>query len=232
MSADDSSLPKAIADGLMQCDWPGRCQVVVRRNITFHIDGAHTADSLKLCVDWFNERTKSGHRKKLLIFNSTGERDSHQMLNIIHENVDTFDEALFSPNISSPSNRVVADSTYTTGESDLTLDNVQHWTQLSAANKAQAFTCVADVLQYLESTYGDAEVVVLVTGSLHLVGAVLRTISDCWQTKKLLIIVKQNMGGGNFRIKKVARVSWGGLLLIFMINSRNKDEYYCNLLIN
>lgn len=100
-TSDGSKLSEDVAKGLLQCFWPGRCQVVVRHNITFHIDGAHTVDSLKLCVDWFNDRTKTSQRKKILIFNSTGERDAHEMLNIINGNVDQFYEALFTPNISS-----------------------------------------------------------------------------------------------------------------------------------
>lgn len=111
MNSDDSRLPDAVVDGLLHCYWPGRCQVVIRRNITFHIDGAHTADSLKLCVDWFNNQTKTSHRKKVLIFNSTGDRDSHEMLKMIFDNVSSFDEAVFSPNIASPANRVQGKTT-------------------------------------------------------------------------------------------------------------------------
>lgn len=105
-NGDGSSLPPEITDALLQCYWPGRCQVVIHRNITFHIDGAHTADSLKLCADWFNRRTKKSINKNILIFNSTGGRDSHEMLDIIYQNVGTFHEAAFTPNLSSLSSTV------------------------------------------------------------------------------------------------------------------------------
>ena len=42
---------QGIKDGLLQAFWPGRCQVVHSikyPNITWHLDGAHTAESLEV----------------------------------------------------------------------------------------------------------------------------------------------------------------------------------------
>lgn len=49
------TLPSVIVDGLMNCYWPGRCQALVHRGNTIYIDGAHTIDSLGICVDWFRQ---------------------------------------------------------------------------------------------------------------------------------------------------------------------------------
>lgn len=53
------TLKKEIAEGLVNCYWPGRCQILQYRNLTIYIDGAHTIDSLSLCIDWFTAATNS-----------------------------------------------------------------------------------------------------------------------------------------------------------------------------
>lgn len=58
-SSDGLMIPKEIVEGLLNCYWPGRCQTICYRNITIYIDGAHTIDSLQLCVDWFITKTES-----------------------------------------------------------------------------------------------------------------------------------------------------------------------------
>lgn len=54
---DDLTLPIEVVEALNDCYWPGRCQTLIYRNLTLYIDGAHTKDSLQLCVDWFNTAT-------------------------------------------------------------------------------------------------------------------------------------------------------------------------------
>lgn len=55
-------------------------------------------------------------------------------------------------------------------------ENAKHWCNLSPTNKSKAFRCVSEVFKYLQDTHVDEEISILVTGSLHLVGEVLRTI--------------------------------------------------------
>lgn len=52
------TLKKEIVEGLVNCQWPGRCQTITYENLRIHIDGAHTIESLQLCIDWFNESTQ------------------------------------------------------------------------------------------------------------------------------------------------------------------------------
>lgn len=54
----------------------------------------------------------------------------------------------------------------------------KHWIGLSSDNNAQAFDCVSDVFDYLQTNYQNDQVKILVTGSLHLVGEVLRLIKN------------------------------------------------------
>lgn len=59
IQSDGLKIPREIKEALVNCDWPGRCQTVRYKNLNLYIDGAHTHDSLQLCVDWFDSTTKS-----------------------------------------------------------------------------------------------------------------------------------------------------------------------------
>lgn len=48
----------SFADAIAECFWPGRCHTETFRNHRLFIDGAHTSDSTKICVDWFINSTK------------------------------------------------------------------------------------------------------------------------------------------------------------------------------
>lgn len=52
---DGSTLPSVIIDGLVNCYWPGRCHALMYKGNTVYMDGAHTLDSLGVCVDWFRQ---------------------------------------------------------------------------------------------------------------------------------------------------------------------------------
>lgn len=55
--------------GLEETRWPGRCQTIVdqhpdRKGVAWHLDGAHTVESLQCCAEWFidvTEATRSVH---------------------------------------------------------------------------------------------------------------------------------------------------------------------------
>lgn len=59
---------------------------------------------------------------------------------------------------------------------DRYLQNTEFWSTLPFPNKSTAFPCIADAFEYLNRTYGDEGLTILVTGSLHLVGATLNFI--------------------------------------------------------
>jgi folylpolyglutamate synthase len=48
-------LPKEFVNGLERVIWRGRCEKKVEGNITWHIDGAHTTDSIIIASQWFGE---------------------------------------------------------------------------------------------------------------------------------------------------------------------------------
>lgn len=73
-SADPEVLPREFVDGLEQVVWRGRCEVKEEDTIIWHVDGAHTVDSLKMAARWFvgecAARDSAGSR--VLIFNQQG----------------------------------------------------------------------------------------------------------------------------------------------------------------
>lgn len=57
--ADAQSLPKEFVDGIEKTLFRGRCEVKAEDGITWHVDGAHTADSLKMSAKWFAQETQN-----------------------------------------------------------------------------------------------------------------------------------------------------------------------------
>lgn len=52
-SPSPTALPQEFVDGLEQVVWRGRCEVKVDGRVIWHVDGAHTVDSLKMASRWF-----------------------------------------------------------------------------------------------------------------------------------------------------------------------------------
>ncbi|XP_059214627.1 folylpolyglutamate synthase, mitochondrial [Centropristis striata] len=215
--------------GLADTEWPGRNQTLKHGSVTYFLDGAHTMRSMHACVEWFketaaqHERNASGPVARVLLFNTTGERDSAAMAKVLvpcH-----FDFAVFCPNITEAIASCNADQQNfnVSVENMLTrcLDNERSWhlhnnqgenkgaqlliedsLPLVTEQKADTlvFPCILSALQWItqgrDAVLADpakrvlpvkpsvlakaaplcsaAEIHVLVTGSLHLVGGVLK----------------------------------------------------------
>ena len=52
------TLSKNTVMGLKKCKWPGRYQVVKLDYANFYLDGAHTKESVDMCVKWFKEHNR------------------------------------------------------------------------------------------------------------------------------------------------------------------------------
>ncbi|XP_072015626.1 folylpolyglutamate synthase, mitochondrial-like isoform X2 [Amphiura filiformis] len=98
-------LPDSFIKGLKNCYWPGRNQTFSRDRVTYYVDGAHTPRSMKACQKWFEESAQleaakiDGPVARILIFNSTGDRDETPLLEVLMAS--HFDGAVFCPNIAS-----------------------------------------------------------------------------------------------------------------------------------
>ncbi|XP_059116059.1 folylpolyglutamate synthase, mitochondrial [Peromyscus eremicus] len=228
--------------GLRDTEWPGRTQVLRRGPLTWYLDGAHTTSSVQACVRWYcqslqrSKRPNGGPEVHVLLFNSTGDRDSAALLKLLQPC--QFDYAVFCPNLTEVSSTEDADQQNFT----VTLDQVllrclqhqQHWSCLaekqaspdlwsgpsaepggpgslllaqhpphSASTNSLVFSCISHALQWISqgrdpifqppspprsvlshptassgaSILREAAAVhVLVTGSLHLVGGVLKLL--------------------------------------------------------
>jgi len=53
---DDGGLPEPFLTALKETKVPGRCQIIedpLRKNTTWYLDTAHTAESIDYCIQWF-----------------------------------------------------------------------------------------------------------------------------------------------------------------------------------
>nr|GAT59970.1 FolC bifunctional protein [Mycena chlorophos] len=149
----------AIAQGLKNARWPGRCQTVedpVYTNTTWYLDGAHTLESLQCSVEWFvapgvGLRTKTGKpHRRVMIFNCTSGRSGAAFLGAIHSHIGTqlkafaseetvdsfFDHVVFCTNVTYTDGGFKGDLTsLAIPEADLTQLKTQHqladaWSEL------------------------------------------------------------------------------------------------------
>uniref|UniRef100_F7IPQ9 Folylpolyglutamate synthase n=1 Tax=Callithrix jacchus TaxID=9483 RepID=F7IPQ9_CALJA len=227
--------------GLRNTEWLGRTQVLRRGPLIWYLDGAHTPSSVQACVRWFRqalqvrEKLSSGPEVRVLLFNTTGDRDSAVLLKLLQPC--QFNYAVFCPNLTEVSSTGNADQQNFTVTLDQVLlrclEHQQHWNCLDEEQASPAlwsapspelagpaslllaphpphssasslvFSCISYALQWISqgrdpvfqppsspksllthpvacsgaSVLREAAAVhVLVTGSLHLVGGVLKLL--------------------------------------------------------
>lgn len=172
-------IPRQMVEGLREARLRGRCEVVEHEGITWLLDGAHTRESLEEAARWLSQSLKE-HEPVILIFNQQ-ERDAAQLLAGLLDAVnrearrgDVFRHALFTRNDQTrpPSEESVGVSVQEAaaalmsetvpGCSTGTFDNIQD--------------TVAEARRIAGRQIGGGKPKVLVTGSLHLVGGILRTL--------------------------------------------------------
>ncbi|XP_019895571.2 putative folylpolyglutamate synthase [Musca domestica] len=179
-------------EGLVNCVWPGRCQVVKFYNFNMHLDGAHTVESMQVCGNWFAQVSR--RRPKILIFNTTGDRDSKNLLRILR-NYTHFDMVCFVPNIATSAQNtqdtksVLHSHVEQLKRAQMHLRNWQELCEdirrspseeMEAKTKQQAktYTTVMSCFQSIRENYPQQQLDVLVTGSIHLIGAVILTLNE------------------------------------------------------
>lgn len=59
VGSEHGSLPKEFVDGLEKTVFRGRCEVKEEDHVKWLVDGAHTADSLKMSASWFASETSN-----------------------------------------------------------------------------------------------------------------------------------------------------------------------------
>ncbi|KAL7743166.1 hypothetical protein ACLKA6_016300 [Drosophila palustris] len=189
-AVNEPKMSAEVLRGLANAHWPGRCQLVAYRNMRIHLDGAHTVESMRICCDWYLKSIKlSADNPKILIFNRTGESDPLPILRVIDESCD-FDMICFVPNLSNPAKNDPNQTTlyFPADEQRKRAKSIAIiWEQLCAAknqtNQGQMYNTLLDAFTEMRLRYPqDIELDVLVTGSIHLLGAAISALND-FQTK-------------------------------------------------
>lgn len=175
-------IPNLLLSGIAQCQWAGRNQIIQRDKVTYYMDGAHTPVSIEKCVAWFKDCIKtSNNKKKVLIVNTTRDRNISTFLAILSKAAQ-FDVVIFTPNIAS--NRFSIKDCEWPDDIKAHLVNAAHknsklWADSYPDTPAFAFSSVEDSIEALPllcQRSDDEGIDVLVTGSLHLIGATLQVI--------------------------------------------------------
>lgn len=164
---------------LANCRWPGRTQILKTSIADFFLDGAHTVESIIHCISWFKKVCKKTS-KKFLIFNTSGDRNSCELLNPLRSL--HFDRVYFVPNhagvaaIESLTN-YMTDETMIEKQKKKCIKHCELWGKNSVF-KNNVNEILLDIKKDVSSQMiDDDKVEILVTGSLHLIGALL-TILD------------------------------------------------------
>ncbi|KAF2632575.1 FolC bifunctional protein [Macroventuria anomochaeta] len=198
-------LPPQFVKGLEQVRWSGRCETRREKNVAWHIDGAHTLESIEVTGRWFAEQiasataTAASQSKvpRVLIFNQQT-RDAGALAKALY----TALQSGITSGSTSPFTHVIFTTNQTSKEGyrpDLVsintdkqeVDALAVQTALAKTWSKIDSTAEVRVLRTIEESVSaarevacnwangtDAEVMVLVTGSLHLVGGALEVLES------------------------------------------------------
>lgn len=171
-----AQLPESMVAGLSEAKLRGRCEVIHddEHGVEWMLDGAHTKESIQEVARWLAQSVTEGE-KAVLVFNQQ-ERDAPKLLAHLVETVaaergsDVFSHALFTRNEQAPAEH----------NGDLSVQNA-----VAETMKAMVPSCKIQVFDNVQSTVAEARKTasgsdskqkVLVTGSLHLVGGIMRAV--------------------------------------------------------
>ncbi|KAK0731864.1 Mur ligase [Lasiosphaeris hirsuta] len=196
-------LPREFVDGLEQVVWRGRCEVIEEDRVVWHVDGAHTVDSLKMAARWFagewageeskSKSTAAAAGPKVLIFNQQGRAEAVDFLNGLCNTVKKadpagrgFEHVIFCTNVTYAATgykRDFVNKQYNPKDiENMTAQRVfaERWSTLDPSANVTLIPTIEEAINKARSlgeTVGDGQKVqALITGSLHLVGGALGII--------------------------------------------------------
>ncbi|KAB8278936.1 Mur ligase [Aspergillus minisclerotigenes] len=182
---EQGNLPKPFVEGLETVTWKGRCETIKSGQLHWHLDGAHTEDSLKVACSWFGRVSKEKELPRVLIFNQQSARDAISLLKCVHRTVyddfrTKFQYALFCTNVTHKGHlyKVDLDDKNTDPEvlRNLTLQKelAATWHDLDPSTEVVAIYSIEEAIEYVRNISGRiGETRALVTGSFRLVGGAL-----------------------------------------------------------
>lgn len=199
-------LPPEFVRGLEQVRWAGRCEIRRESHLAWHIDGAHTLESIQVTARWFSEQIESSTSKppsqsrqpRILIFNQQT-RDASALAkelystlqsSIASEGASPFSHVLFTTNQTFNQGYKPDLVSMNTNQQDVDTLAVQKalartWSEIDASAEVRVLRTIEEAVAAAraitrdhceQATDADAEVMALVTGSLHLVGGALEVL--------------------------------------------------------
>ncbi|KAI4727160.1 FolC bifunctional protein [Aureobasidium sp. EXF-10728] len=188
-------LPTLFRKGLENVHLGGRCETrtdTTTQNLKWHIDGGHTLESIELAARWFGSLISSSAdpSTRILIFNQQT-RDASSLALKLHETLASaledqkpFSHAFFCTNTTYAESGFRPDLTsINTNASDVETLSVQNalaetWRGLDKTCQVRVLRTVEEAVKAAREVAGqqEEEVMVLATGSLHLVGGVVEVL--------------------------------------------------------
>ncbi|KAG5984110.1 methionine-synthesizing 5- methyltetrahydropteroyltriglutamate--homocysteine methyltransferase [Claviceps digitariae] len=183
-------LPDKFKDGLESTVFRGRCEIKHEEKVTWYVDGAHTADSLKMSSRWFADEMANSTNPRILIFNQQGRPEAIDFLAPVQETVSrattnqpAFDHAVFCTNVTFAKagykrdfvNRGIDPSEVESMSVQRRL--AERWRSLDPRCEVVVLPTIEEALGYArrvaDGVEGGRKLHAYVTGSLHLVGGAL-----------------------------------------------------------
>ncbi|CZR56050.1 related to folylpolyglutamate synthase [Phialocephala subalpina] len=196
LSKEIVPLPEKIVRGLEQVVSRGRCETKIDGNVTWYLDGAHTADSIVIASKWFCDKVADKPEPRVLIFNQQGHRESMELMEDLFASTkgrSKFDHVIFCPSVppaSSTRKDHVNFQTDLEAVASLTVQQkfADRWRELDSSQETtitvlhsleEAFEYVKRIETHDNSEAGQEiagerqKARVFITGSIHLVGRAL-----------------------------------------------------------
>jgi folylpolyglutamate synthase len=198
-------LPPEFVRGLEQVSWPGRCEVRREKGLAWHIDGGHTMESIEATGRWFAEQiaaapaSQASQSKvpRILIFNQQT-RDANELARTLYTALQTgvvggttspFTHAIFTTNQTFSKGYKVDLVSINTNKQEVDALTVQKalaqtWSDIDSSAEVHVMRTIEEAIgkarsvarSWAEEAGPQAEIMALVTGSLHLVGGALEVL--------------------------------------------------------
>ena len=189
-------LPEEFARGLELTRWAGRCEIRREGKIVWHIDSGHTLDSIELAASWFASEisppstSNQKKRRRILLFNQQT-RDANALARALHKTLaaalndeQPFTHAVFCTNVTykEAGYRPDLQSMNTNAKAVQSLEVqtglAETWRGIDPSVNLEVKGSIEEAIAWCRDVAGKdmEEVLVLVTGSVHLVGGFLEVL--------------------------------------------------------
>ncbi|KAF2823282.1 FolC bifunctional protein [Ophiobolus disseminans] len=198
-------LPPEFVRGLEQVRWAGRCDVRREKNVAWHLDGGHTLESIEVTGRWFAGQIASAttaapsqsQAPRIMIFNQQT-RDANALAKALYAALQSgitsgstspFTHVIFTTNQTFSEGYKPDLVSMNTNQQDVDTLAVQKalartWSDIDSAAQVHVLKTIEEAIgtarsvarSYAQDAGADAEVMVLVTGSLHLVGGAIEVL--------------------------------------------------------